>query len=189
MAKTKYNSTAFNWEVSNQKDFQAAIGRLQMNTSNFRTPFNLIANDFYKGQRKLLTLKGAGLYQDLAPATGIEGNPTTTSKSKEAKQKRLGFTYPILLGKTGRLQGSLINKGHPEADFFLGKQTLIMGTKVNYARYHQSDEYRTVIPQRKVVFIDGGAADKAKDSSIAGRRERWLNIINSYILQLLDAPE
>ena len=61
-----------------------------------------------------------------------------------------------------------------------------MGTSVSYAIFHQSDKKpRLKLPQRKVIFISGGPAEKAKDSLISGRLEAWLNIINDHINQLI----
>lgn len=171
--------------VDNDEVFKRQLELLAKYTSDFRIPFYLIANDFYKSNRKLFTLASKGLYQDLAPAEGIDGNPTTTSDYKKRKQRQVGFVYPILF-KTGKLAASILDRNAPGADFFINEETLIMGTEVSYAKYHQSDEKpRTRIPQRKIVFIDGGPAEKARDADIAGRRERWGNIIIDHVLQLM----
>ena len=167
--------------IANDKEFLSAIDRLSKTTSDFRIPFGLIAKDFYRSNRKIFTLKSAGLYQDLAPASG---DINTTSNYKARKQREVGFTYPILV-KEGELAASLVSPQGAGAELFIGRNELIMGTSVDHAKYHQSDEPRTKIPQRKVVFIDGGPAEKARDASIAGRRERWTNIVFDYERQLL----
>ena len=160
--------------VENDKAFLAGINRLQKATDDFSIPFNLIRNDFHRSNKIIFSLKGPGLYPDLAESTKIQ------------KEKLLGTPYPIL-DRTGRLAASLLNPNDSEAVSEVGKQTLLLGTDVPYAIYHQSDEPRSKLPQRKVVFIDGGPAEKSKASKVAGRRERWLNIINSYILELINA--
>lgn len=170
--------------VDNDEVFKRQLERLGELTSDFRIPFYLIANDFYKSNRKLFTLQSKGLYQDLAPAQGEDGNPTTKTDYKKRKQREVGFVYPILV-KSGRLANSLLDRNAPGADFFIDETSLIMGTTVSYAKYHQSDAPRSRIPQRKVVFIDGGPAEKARDASIAGRRERWGSIIFDHIQQLI----
>jgi len=172
--------------IENDKAFDAALKRLGEATNDFRVPFGSISNEFYQSNKKLATLKSAGLYQDLAPSPAKgSGGIKTTSDYAEMKQKKLGFKYPILLGRSGRLLGSILSKSHPEAEHFIGKQVLILGTNVPYAIYHQSDKPRKKIPQRKIVFISGGGKEVAKDSRIAGRKELWLNIINDHIKQLI----
>lgn len=178
-------STAFDWTIENNEEFARLLDLYGEVASDFRPAFVSIASDFYRSNRKLFTLQGAGLYQDLAPATGIDGNPTTTSNYKNEKDIKLGFTYPILVGATRDLSNSILGKNNRYSIFFLGRQELQMGSSVPYGKYHQSDEPREVIPQRKFVFIDGGPADKSRDSSINGRRERWINIVNDQIIQEL----
>ncbi len=177
-------STAFDWSIQNVEAFQAKINELGKVTNDFRIPFRLIASDFYRSNRKLFTLSSAGLYQDLAPSSGIDGNPTTTSNYKAQKERLFGKIYPILEA-TGVLKKSVLSKNAQHSVFILGKKELQMGTSDPVAGFHQSDEPRTQLPQRKIVFIDGGPADKSRDSSINGRRERWLNIVGDHITQLV----
>jgi len=178
-------STAFDWSIENVDDLNEAIRRLGRATDDFRIPFRLIGSDWFRSNRKLFTLQSAGLYQDLAPARGIDGNPTTTSNYKKQKQKKLGFVYPIMVGATRVLSDSLLGAKNLGSVFTLRRQELFMGTRVPYAGFHQSDSPRSKMPLRKIVFIDGGPADRSKDSSISGRRERWLNIIDDHITQLV----
>ena len=86
-----------------------------------------------------------------------------------------------MMHRTGPLKTSLLSKTASGAVNFVGRQSMVMGTDIDYAKYHQSDDPRKKIPQRKIIFIDGGPAEKAKDAKISGRREAWLNIINTYI--------
>ena len=183
MAGTR--STAFDWSIENNIAFQKKLDELGTATNDFRIPFRLVASDFYRSNRKLFTLQSAGLYQDLAPASGQDGNPTTTSNYKEQKKKQVGFIYPILVGKTRDLSNSILGRSHRYSLFFLGRKELQMGSTVPYGKYHQSDKTRGRIPQRKFVFIDGGPADKSNDSSINGRRERWISIIDTHLKQLV----
>jgi len=183
MAGTR--STAFDWTIENNIKFQKSLDALGKFSNDFRIPFRLIASDFYRSNRKLFTLQSAGLYQDLAPASGEDGNPTTKSNYKDQKQKALGFAYPILVGKSRDLSNSILGKNHRYSLFFLGRKELQMGSRVPYGKYHQSDSPRSKIPQRKFVFIDGGPADKSSDSNINGRRERWKSIVQEHIKQLV----
>lgn len=178
-------ATNFAWELENQQQFQAKINELGRVIGDFRIPFTLIASDFYKSNRRIFTLQGSGLYQDLAPARGEDGNPTTTSNYKKRKQKVVGFAYPILVGKTRELSNSILGKNNKYSHFILTRQSLEMGTTDPKAKFHQSDMPRTKIPLRKFIFIDGGPADKSNDGSINGRRERWTNIIDDHIEQII----
>jgi len=178
-------STSFDWTIENAEAFQKKLDELGNVLSDFRIPFKLIASDFYKSNRKIFTLQSAGLYQDLAPSKGIDGNPTTTSNYKKKKERKLGFAYPILVGETRELSNSILGGRNKGSVFTLRKQALLMGTRVDHAKYHQGDGIRKKIPQRKFVFIDGGPADKSSDSSINGRRERWTSIIDEHIKQIV----
>ncbi|MCP3684539.1 MAG: hypothetical protein GY861_17880 [bacterium] len=158
--------------TENDKEFTTVLDNAAEKISDFRIPFGLIANHFYKGNKKIFSLKGPGLYEDLSP------------NYKKAKEKEVGFIYPILKRK-GRLERSLSGKNANEAEFFAGRQTLVMGTKVPYAIYHQSDKPRNKLPQRKMIFIDGGPAERSKDALVSGRIEAWTNIVNDYVAQVL----
>jgi len=162
-------ANVFDWEIENKEAFDRGLERLGRTTSDFRIPLTLIGNDFYKSQKQLFQLKGPGLYKDLADST---------------KKQKAPNVYPILVGKTGDLAASTLSKSHKFSLYFLGKQELLIGTTVPYGKFHQSDKQRTKIPQRKFIFITGGAGDKSADSGINGRKERWLNIMNDHVLQV-----
>jgi hypothetical protein len=168
----------------NDVAFKRALEKLAKAVDDFRIPFGLIGRDWYKSNKIIFTLKSGGLY---APLGGFNPNQKDASgnskreKAEARKKKEVGFVFPLLVGKTGALKNSLLSPGGAGAEFFVGRQSLIMGTSVEYAKYHQSDAARSVLPQRKVIFIDGGPAEKSKGSKIAGRRERWLNIMEDYI--------
>lgn len=174
------------FKPENDAKFQLWLNKLAENTDDFSKPFNLIANHWYKSNRKIFALKSPGKYQDLAPAAakGV-GGVTTSSFYKQRKWNSLGFIYPILRGKTRKLENSILSKTAEDSVFFVGKKSLTMGTDVKYAKYHQSDRPRSVIPQRKFIFID--AKGDAKDVPVAGRLEIWINIIDSYIKSLIKA--
>lgn len=182
----------FDWTIENNKVFQEALERLEKHTSDLRIPLTLIANDFYRSQRKLFTLKSAGLYPPLGGFNYNDkvryGGGTLTKRqvAEIRKEERTGhFWAPILFGKTGDLRDSTLSRSHEFSIFNLNKQSLAIGTSIPYAKYHQSSKGRTVMPYRKFVFIDGGPADISKDSAISGRRQRWLNIIDDHIKQLV----
>lgn len=175
----------------NDEVFRRGLKRLAATTDDFRIPFGLIGRHWYKGNKKIFALKSAGLYPDFG---GFEPNKTTTLKgrtvsrrvaAKFRKLKKYGFVFPLLKA-SGATEKSLTSKSGSGAVFFAGRQSLIMGTSIPYVKFHQSDRKpRLQLPQRKVIFISGGPAEKAKDSLVSGRLEAWLNIINDHISQLL----
>ena len=178
--------------VENDADFQKSLDRLRATTNDFRIPFNLIANEFYISNRKIFKLKSAGLYPELGglnPNSIREGQTKTNRQIAEAQKKReVGFIYPILV-RSGVLASSLTNRGDPDAVREVSKTSLVLGTNTSYAKYHQSDRARTKLPQRKVVFIDGGPKETSKGATYSGRREQWLNIINTYIVDKINEFE
>lgn len=166
--------SSFQFAIDNEAEFSRQLERLGELTSDFRIPLNLIANDFFRSQKKIFTLRSAGRYPELAQST-IDQKERLLGK---------GNAWPILF-RTGRLAKSTLSRNHPESGFYIGTQELVLGTKVPYAIYHQSDAPRSRIPLRKVVFLDGGPFDEAKDGK-NGRRERWGNYIFDYIKKLLN---
>lgn len=181
----------FEWTIENETDFSNAIERLGKATSDFRIPFRLIASDFYKSQRKLFTLQSEGLYNPLGGFNYDQPSPSKPGISRrqaaeDEKERRTGHPWnPILFGETGNLRDSTLTRSHKYSIFDLSKQELNIGTSVPYGKYHQSDRPRTKMPYRKFVFIDGGPADRSSDSNISGRRDRWLNIMNDHVIQLI----
>ena len=170
--KGTYSAIDFRFEVENLAAINKRFDVLAQKGADFKIPFSLISQDFYRSNKKLFTLKGAGLYQDLAPST------------KAQKQREIGQVYPILVGQTRKLSKSVLGPRNPGSVNFIGSKSLVLGSTIEYGIFHQSDQPRRTLPQRKFVFIDGGPADRSGDSSIAGRRERWINMVDDYLFQI-----
>lgn len=160
------------YEVDNDKRFRDAIARAKKGVSDLTIPLTLISKDFFKSNKAIWGLKGPGGYPDLSDAY---------KKRKLAKYK---FIYPILKAN-GALESSMTNPNDPNSvNEIINKAMLIVGTKVKYGIYHQSDAPRSKIPLRKFLFI-GPEASQFATSNFSGRPERWLNIINSFVLTKL----
>lgn len=183
-------STAFDWSIQNNIAFQKQLDELGKATSNFKIPFRLIASDFYRSQKQIFQLKSEGLYNPLGgfnfnSPSGF-GTQTKRERAEALKERKTKHAWaPILYGKTGNLKDSSLSRNHKYSIFFLGRQELHIGSSVPYGKFHQSDKPRTIMPQRKFIFITGGKGDMSKDSGINGRRERWTSIIETHIDQLL----
>jgi len=186
--KASFNTS---YIVENDKAFLEGIDRLARATSDFRIPFGLISKEFFQGNKKIFSLKGPGQYPPLGglkPKENVRFEGETVSKRKKAetlKTREVGFAYP-LLKRTGRLESSLTGGNSPEAVNVITKKALLLGTTVDYAIYHQSDESRKKIPLRKPVFISGPPLEQGKADRSSGRKQAWLNIMNQYVIDNLD---
>jgi phage gpG-like protein len=162
------------YSIDNDRRFRQALDRARQETSDLTIPLTLIAKDFFKSQRAIWLLKSPGLYPDLAEST-------------KAKRRRDNQPLYPILKRTGALELSMTDPTDPKAiSEIVNKNTLIVGTKVEYGIYHQSDAPRSKIPLRKFLFI-GPEAPRFASSEQKGRPERWMNILNEFVLAKMGA--
>lgn len=165
------------YDVDPDKAFENALERAKKQVQDLRLPLTQISQDFYKSQKAIFQLKGPGQYPDLAP------DGPGKSNYKARKKKIWGFIYPILRA-SGKLEKSVTKPTDSEAiNQIINKDTLIIGTKVDYGKFHQLGGPK--IPQRKFLFIGPEAPSVAK-GPLAGRAERWLNTINAFVLKTME---
>lgn len=181
----------FEFAIENEKEFIAQMTRLQRLGADLRIPFRLISSDFYRSQEIIFGLKSPGLYPPLGgfnPDRIVAGVVTARQRAEDTKKRQVGFAYPLLVRKNSAIKDSTLSPNHPNSVYFLGRSELIIGTNVEYAKYHQDPKNRprTKIPERRFVFIDGGPNDASKSSRISGRRERWRDIINTHYKQIIE---
>lgn len=160
--------------VDNDRKFRNAINRASRAVDDLRVPFGLIQKDFYRSEKSIFGLKSAGQYPDFKDG-GSE------SRYAKAKLKRVGFKYPLLV-YSGALAASLLNPSAAGAVAQATSNSLTIGTTIPYGIYHQSDQPRHRIPLRKFLFI-GPEAPTFATSDMMGRPERWLNILNDFVLK------
>lgn len=156
--------------IENDRKFAAAIDDAAAKVGDLRVAFTLIAKDWRKSNKSQFTLKGTGQYPDLSLAYAI-------------RKARTHPTAPIMV-RSGRLRDSVSGSLNSDSIQVISKDSLIMGTRVEYGIYHQSDEPRKKIPLRKFLFI-GAEAPSTAPSSITGRTERFLSIINAEVTRKL----
>lgn len=150
--------------LENEQKFIDAIKRAKAVTEDLRIPLTLIAKQWFKGNKAIFTLSSKGQYEDLSETY------------KKQKQKAVGFIYPILKRK-GALMNSITNPSDPFAvNQIANKDTLYLGTKIDYGRYNQ--------PRRPFVFI-GPEQPYFSNQEIKDRPQIWLNILNDFVLQKL----
>lgn len=155
--------------IENDLKFARAMERAGKQAKDLKVPLTMIMKDFYKSRTAIFALKGPGQYPDLSP------------KYKARKERAVGFAYPILK-LTGALEESVTGQGNPGNVTRIEPQSLEMGTTVEYANYHQSDESRKKIPLRKFLFV-GSESVKFANSLVSGFPERALNTLNTYVLR------
>lgn len=163
------------YSVDNDKSFRKALNLAYQATGDLTIPFTLIAADFYRSQKAIFQLKSPGQYPDLSETY------------KPRKLKKVGFLYPILK-LNGYLEVAASVQNGPGNITQITPKELTMGVdekSVPYAIYHQSDAPRKKIPLRKFLFI-GPEAPKFANSEQQGRLERWLGILNGYMVEKLN---
>lgn len=155
-------TTIQSYSIENDAEFRAAIEAAGNKVGDLSFAFKEISRDWFKSNKSIFSLKGHGMYPALNP-------------DYEARKKRTHPTAPIMV-RSKRLMNSLSGRPNHDSILRIGKMSLIMGTKVPHAIYHQSDEPRSKMPLRKVLFI-GAEAPRSAPSRVTGRQERFLRII------------
>lgn len=157
-------------EIQNERAFNAAIARAKAVTDDLRIPLTLIAKRWFKGNQAIFQLAGTGKYDDLAESY------------KKRKQAKWGFTYPILKA-SGALERSITQATDSNAvSEIINKDTLLLGTRIEYGIYHQSRDARSRLPRRPFLFV--GDEPFAPNES-RKNPEIWLNILNDFVVQKL----
>jgi phage gpG-like protein len=141
-------------------------------TNDLTIPLGLMAREWFQGNKSIFKLKGPGRYKDL------------TDKYKSLKLRTIGQVYPIL-ELSGALKDSITNPKDSESiNLIVNKNTLVLGTKVPYAIYHQSNEDRTKMPYRPFLFV--GVEQIAPNDIQQNRLKNWIKILESYVSQKLE---
>lgn len=170
------------YEVDNDRRFRNALKRAADTFQDLRVPFGLILSDFYKSQQSIFQLKGPGRYPPFKVSKKIVGGRVTTESAyQRRKLEKYGFDYPLLVA-SGKLAASLLGPNNTGSIAKVTPLSLTIGTSIEHGIYHQSDLPRRKIPLRKFLFI-GPEAPQFATSQTQGRPERWLNIMNDFVLR------
>lgn len=149
--------------------FQKRLDGIYSQVNDLTIPLTLIAQSWYRSNRSIFAISGPGKYKDLSP------------KYKKEKNRKWGFVYPILFA-SGRLAGSITEPNNPEAiNFIKDQKSLILGTRVPYGIYHQSDQPRTKMPYRPFLLV--GVEQINQDPN--PRAEIFIKILDNYLAQIL----
>jgi phage gpG-like protein len=187
---------SFKYEVSNQKQFSANIRKAIKEVGDLTVPFNLIAHDWFRSNKSIFQLRGPGQFEPFKNsevAQTFTGRPIGRVRTgfftiKESpyqrfKLKKYGFDYPLLKA-TGKLAESVTEFGSPNSVYKNTGHELVIGSKVSYGLFHNSDKPRSTMPLRKFIFI-GPEAPRFATSEQMGRPQRWFSTINVYVLKRL----
>ena len=156
------------YNVENDRLFQKNIDMALKELSDLRTPFKLIANDFYKSEKSIFQLSSPGQYPDFK-----------NEESRESKERAVGFEYPLLLRK-GDLMRSVTSPTAKGSYMNLQKTFLQIGTTIPYGKFHQRGTKK--MKPRKFLFV-GPESKKWATSETDGRAERWVNTLADYFNQ------
>lgn len=178
------------YSISNDKAFEAKLKEAGKVADDLRIPLLLIADDFYKSQKAIFTLRGPGQYPDfkgpkIKNTWKRPGRPELRTRTgnltayQYAKQKKHGFVYPLLKA-TGDLEDSVSGPGAKGSIFRLTKKSMTIGTSIEYGPFHQQDSGRgDKMPMRKFLFIGPEASPVPKKTR--GRLDRSLKRLNAFI--------
>jgi len=182
----------FTVSIKNEAEFQRSIRDAIAITKDLSPAFKLIAKDFYRSEKAIFRLKSAGGYPDFQ---GKKIKDIRASKKgsrwdnytpyQKLKEQKYGYKkgYP-LLKLTGALEASVTNPDDGHAILEIGKTSLIIGTSIPYAVFHNSDKLpRTKIPMRKFLFI--APETRTADPQLNGRLARWRGILEMYVFRSL----
>jgi phage gpG-like protein len=186
------------------KTFNDAVRRAARQIGDLRPLFGEIRRSFYQANKAIFSLKGKGQYEDfsgpkIAQTWKSPGRPNQRTRNGsltayqwakvQAKKKGIASSeindqgYPLLLF-SGRLRESLTNEQASEAISVITKTTLIMGTSVPYAGFHQSGTSK--MPMRPILFIDPATSQSGKIRGIISRRnEAWVRSIERFVSRAL----
>lgn len=126
------------YKVDNDKTFAKALDKAIKQVGNLRFAMGEISRDIFKTTKQNFILGGSGKY------------PPLTSKYAAFKQ-RVAPGASILVFD-GTLRNSVTGTGDGNTIRNIGKQSLIQGTRVPYARFIQEGTGK--MPARKFLFID-----------------------------------
>lgn len=176
-----------NIQVDPNGDVVAALQKAKDAGINLTVPFTLISKSWFRANRSIFTLKSPGKYPDYGgfnPGAPAWPNAQTTKRerAKAQKVKDVGFIYPMMK-RRGPLESSLTDPTHPQSvNLIVNKVALYLGTRVEYAFYHQAKGARSKMPFRPVVFT---GAEQVAPTELRNESTRWVNIIDDYMQQVL----
>lgn len=159
-------------KVDPKKKLAQALKEAGEKVSDLTIPLTLIAQQWFKSNRAIFDLSGPGKYVDLSDLY------------RKRKESQVGFVYPILK-RTGAIERSITKPSDANSvNYIIGKKSLLVGTNVAYAIYHQSEGRRSKMPRRPMVLFGN---EQVAPGALEGRIEIWQTMIYDYVAQVSGA--
>jgi hypothetical protein len=183
-----------NIEVRSSK-LDKAIATAIKEIGDLRVPYGEMAKEFYRSNRFIFRLKSAGKY---APFSGAKIRTTWVPASQGGRpdlRTRDGNMTPYqwwkskvvppkgypLLKLTGVLESSITDPSDGNAISRITKTKFNIGTKVEYAKFHQTGTKK--MPMRPVLFLDGSTG--MQPAGISKREEAWVKLLDNYVSRVI----
>ncbi len=158
---------AMRFEVDPDKTFSRAVQKAAEEVGDLRIPLTLIAKQWFQSNKAIFSLSGPGKYKDLSKLY------------KRAKLNRYGHIYPIFGTRKGPLEKSITDPNDGGAvNNIINKTTLVMGTRVPHAIFHQGPGTRTKMPFRPIVMI---GSEQIAPPELNKRRDIWIKMLGDYV--------
>lgn len=161
-------------KVDPNKSFEANVKNIVKDIEDLTIPLRSITRQWYKGNKSIFTLGGPGKYQDL------------TDSYERWKQKNVGFVYPLLKAKNGRIEKSITDpRSRYALNYIINKKTLVLGVNVFkeniYARAIHYGYAPRNLPPRPYLFL---GPEKQAPKELKNRGKTYLNILVDYVKQV-----
>lgn len=176
------------------KAFKEAIEKV----GDLRPALITIAREFYKANKAIFALKSAGKYTDftgprIANTWKNPGRPERRTRNgnftayqwAKVQAKHPGVSakgYPLLKA-TGDLERSITRDGDGNSYKEISPKTIVIGTSVPYAGFHQTGTSR--LPMRQFLFIDPSTTAWADSEIFSRRNKAWLQAIDTYVRRVV----
>ena len=157
-----------------KKNFEKKLRGLMKRSDDMSPAFSVIGYMFRQSRKTIFSLKGPGQYPDFK---GGKNSPYA-----KRKEYLLGRKYPLLY-LSGDLKESIIDKNDSKNITVIDKKAFAFGTKIPYAKYHNSDRLRKKIPLRKFIFWGHEAPATMQNLTGSTRtfEGRAIKVLRNYI--------
>ena len=144
---------------------EALMNEAFKRTGDLTVPLTIIKDEWFQGNNAFYSMRSPPpIWEDLSP------------KYKISKQRMVGFVYPMALF-SGRLLASITPpEGQESIGQIVSKQSLILGTKVPYAKYFHAK--RPLIVYGIEQIFSKSSLDKPTNERI----KRWQDSLVSWIV-------
>lgn len=171
-----------------KRRFEDRLRRLVRKADNLAPAFLTISKMFRQSRKSIWQLKSAGGYKDLSPQYKKWKTKTKRIFHQDSywgtgrMMRNKARPYPILK-LSGELEKSVTQKNHPNNVTIITKNSMALGTSMWYAKFHNSDKARGIMPLRKFIFWGPEAPRTMRNRTDETKNfaKRALNVIENYI--------